>query len=125
MYEVFSIEFRGDHVHVQIGKDVTVDKEWQDEYWKRLRAACKEYDTSRVLVEGFSPPGERTTTEVVEAGQRTATVPNLWMAFCLKDFEPTEKSELYETVAASKGVRVKFFSDSAHALSWLRANAPR
>src|SRR5687767_9232867 len=111
MDELYTIAHRGDHVHVQIGKDVRVDREWQEEYWRQLRAACAEHDTCRVLVEGHRPPGERTSMEVVEAGKRTATVPHLWLAFSLKDFEPTEQSELYEAVAASQGVRVKFFSN--------------
>ena len=125
MEPAFTIEHRGDHVHVQIGKDVKIDREFQEEYWRRLKAVCKEHDSCRVLVEGSSPPGERSSKEVVEAGQRTATVPNLWMAFHLENFEPTEQSELYEAVAASQGVRVKFFSDREDALSWLRANAPK
>lgn len=125
MEEVFSIEFRGDHIHVRIGKDAPVDDDLQAEYWNGLRAACKEFDTSRVLVEGYSPKGERETSEVIEAGQRTATIPHLWIAYCLKDWEPTEQSELYETIAASRGVRVKFFTDRDEALQWLRVNAPK
>jgi hypothetical protein len=125
MGEVFNIEYRGDHIHVQIGKDAPIDEHWQAEYWSRLEVACKEHDTSRVLVEGYSPRQELTSEEVVEAGQRTARVPHLWLAFCLKGWEPTVQSELYEAVAASRGVRVKFFSDSEHALNWLRTNAPK
>lgn len=125
MDQVFNIEHRGDHIHVQIGKDAPVDDHWKTEYWSRLQAACEEHDTRRVLVEGFSPKGKFTSEEVIEAGQRTATVPHLWLAFCLEDWEPTEQSELYEVVAASRGVRVKFFSDHDHALHWLRANAPK
>lgn len=124
MGEIFNIEHRGDHINVVIGKDAPVDEHVQAEYWKRLRDACTQHGTRRVLVEGFSPPGERSTREVVEAGRRTATVPHLWLAFCLDDWAPTEQSELYETIAASQGVRVKFFSDRDEALSWLRANAP-
>ena len=125
MPEVFSIQYRGDHIHVHIGKDAEVDEDWQKEYWGQLQAACREHDTHRVLVEGFSPKGERTTTDVVEAGQRTAAVPKLWMAYCLTGWVPTEQSELYETIAASQGVRVKFFTDREQALSWLRSNAPK
>jgi len=125
MREVFNIEHRGDHISVHIGKDAPVDDHWKAEYWTRLQAACKEHDTRRILVEGQAPPGERTLEDVIEAGQRTATVPHLWMAFCLDDWEPTVESELYETVAASQGVRVKFFTDREHALNWLRTNAAK
>ena len=45
-------------------------------------------------------------------GERTATVPHLSLAFHLENHVANEQSELYEAVAASKGVRVKFFDDS-------------
>ena len=125
MEEVFNIEFRKDHINVTIGTDVPSDEDWANEYWSRLQAVCNEHDTSRGLVEGHTPSSERSSEEVVEAGQRTATVPHLWLAFCLENWEPTPQSELYETVAASRGVRVKFFTDREHALNWLRTNAPK
>jgi len=126
MEEIFNIEPRGDHINVHIGIAAEGDDEhWQAEYWRQLQVACKEHDTCRVLVEGHSPKVELTSEEVVEAGQRTATVPHLWMAFCLEGWEPTAQSELYEAVAASRGVRVKFFNDREHALNWLRTNAPK
>ena len=77
-----------------------------------------------VLVEGYVPGGERGTAEVVDAGQRTAIIPNLWLAFRLKDFVPNERSELFQVIAAASGVRVKFFSDHEPASLWLRSNAP-
>ena len=76
------------------------------------------------LVEGFVPSGERDTSEVIDAGQRASVVPHLWLAFHLENFVPNEQSELFEVIAASRGVRVKFFSDTEHALMWLRSNAP-
>jgi len=124
MDEIFNIEYRGDHVSIRIGPDAQVDEHWQAEYWKRLQEVCEEHGTRRVLVEGYQPKGERTTEEVAEAGQRTAKIPHLWLAFCLENWKPTAQSELYEAVAASRGVRVKFFSDPDEALNWLRTNAP-
>ncbi len=124
MDDPFSIEFRRDHIHVELSPELEIEAEQRTQFWERLREACNEHDTHRVLVEGFVPPGEHDSVEVIEAGQRTATIPNLWLAFHLENFEPTEKSELYEAVAASRGVRVKFFSDAGHALNWLRSNTP-
>ena len=120
----FNVQFRGDHVHVTLGKDFKITSEQQNEYWDRLRSICDEHDTRRVLVEGVAPSGERDTSQVIEAGQRTATVPNLWLAYHLLNFVPSDQSELYEVIAASRGVRVKFFSDAEHALMWLRNNTP-
>lgn len=124
MNQEVDIEFRDDHVHVQLGPDYIFDPSGADDFWKELRAVCDENTSSRVLVEGFVPAGERQTADVVAAGERTATVPHLWMAFHLEDFVPSEKSELFEVIAASRGVRVKFFADREQALRWLRNNAP-
>lgn len=119
----FAVTFRVDHVHVILSEQPTVDDEPPKDYWDTIRRICEEYKCPRVLIEGKAPGGERKPVEVIEAGQRTATVPNLWLAFHLEDYERSALSELYETVAASKGVRVKFFSDRDAALNWLRANA--
>lgn len=121
----FLVEFRADHVHVELGPNYILDGERQDEFWREVRAACDEHGSRRVLVEGYVPGGERGTAEVVDAGQRTAIIPNLWLAFRLKDFVPNERSELFQVIAAASGVRVKFFSDHERALLWLRSNAPK
>jgi hypothetical protein len=125
MDEAFEIAHREDYVRVKFGESYEPDPEWQDELWERLRTICDEYDTRRVLAEGTFPAPDRPPASVIEAGQRTATIPNLWIAFHFDDFVPTANTELYEVIAASYGVRVKFFNDRDAALKWLRANAPK
>ena len=120
----FEVTVRGDHVHVLLTGESEVDSELSKDYWGTLRRICDEYDCKRILVEGTAPGGDRKPADVIEAGARTATVPNLWLAFHLENYEPTELSELYEAIAASKGVRVKFFDNADAALNWLRANGP-
>ncbi len=124
MDDEFKVEFRGDHVHVELEPDFTDQPDRRDEFWEVLRAACEKHTSRRVLIEGFVPRGERDAADVIDAGESTAVIPHLWLAFHLEDFEPTAKSELFETVAASRGVRVKFFADATSALKWLRSNAP-
>ena len=121
----FSVQFRDDHVHIELSKGFKGDPEHREALWSVVRDACERHNSRRVLVEGYHSSGERNTADVIDAGQRTATVPNLWLAFCLSDFQPNEQSELYERIAASRGVRVKFFSDTESALKWLRGNSPR
>jgi hypothetical protein len=119
----FEVTFRGDHIHVQLSAATRIeDPDLPNDYWGMLRKLCDEYDCRKILVEGVAPSGEMDPVEVVEAGERAATVPNLWLAFHLENHTPTAQSELYETVAASKGVRVKFFSDRELALNWLSRN---
>ena len=118
------IEFREDHVHVQLPEDHVIDPSGRDEFWGHLKRLCEENKTTRVLVEGRAPSGERDTADVIDAGMHTAAVPRLWLAFHFENFEPDEHSEVFEAIAASKGVRVKHFSDREQALRWLRNNSP-
>jgi hypothetical protein len=120
----FEIEFRDDHVHVQLSPDYEIDASGRDEIWRRIKELCDENGTRRVLVEGKLPLAEPSTADIVDAGQHTATVPHLWLAFHFEDHVQSDRSEVFEAVAASKGVRVKHFNDREHALRWLRNNAP-
>lgn len=118
------IEFRDDHIHVEMPPDYEFDPSGSNNVWGEIKRLSEEHRTSRVLVEGYLPAGERNTSEVISAGHRTATVPHLWLAFHVANYERTEMSELFEVIAASKGVRVKHFADREHALMWLRNNSP-
>ena|SRR4051794_35684886 len=120
----YEIEFRDDHVHVHLGPDYEFQPEGSASIWAEIKRLCDEHHTSRVLVEGNLPKGERTTPEIIAAGQRTAIVPHLWLAFHIDGHVASETSELFEKIAASKGVRVKYFADREHALTWLRHNSP-
>jgi hypothetical protein len=119
------VEFRGDHIHIDLGKGLKVSSEQRNSLWDLIARICEDHGTKRVLVVGTAPKGVFQTSEVIDAGLKTATVPKLWMAFCFTDFTPDEQSELFETVAASRGVRVKYFADAEHALRWLRTNCPQ
>src|SRR5688500_18982937 len=87
MREGFSLQFRDDHVHIELGKDFNADPARRDEFWAMIAEACERHHTQRVLVEGFLPSGEHDTADVINAGQKTAVVPKLWLAFAFKEFE--------------------------------------
>jgi hypothetical protein len=123
MDETFSIEFRGDHVCVRLGPDYEVTLEQEDEFWASIERYCTQHNSRRVLVEGYLPKKKFETADVVSSGMR-ASLPELWFAFCLLDFEPTDLSDLFKTIAGGRGVHVKFFSDTERALNWLRSNSP-
>jgi hypothetical protein len=124
MSEATRIEFCDDHVHVYMSPDYQFDPDGSHEVWSEIKRLCEEYGTRRVLVEGNLPKGERSTPEIIEAGQRVATVPHLWLALHIDNYVPNERSELFEAIAGTKGVRVKHFADREHALQWLRHNSP-
>ena len=121
----YHIQFREDHVHVEIELDTLLTQGIQKDYWKTLRATCERHNCNRVLVEGEAPRLERTTKQIIEAGMRTSAIPNLWLAYCLRNHEKTDTSELYQVIAASQAVHVKFFTDREQALTWLRSNSPK
>ena len=100
-----AVTFRGDHVHVELSPDYEVDPERRDEFWGMLQKICSDHDCRAILVEGFVPSSELPPADVIDAGQYTATVPNAWLAFHFENFVPNEQSELFEAIAASKGVK--------------------
>ena len=118
------IEFEDDHIRVSLAPDFEFDPSRSESLWQQLKHICDEHGTCRVLVEGRAPEVDLETSEVIAAGERTAAMPKLWMAFHFEDYVPTEQSELFEVIAASKGVRVKHFTNREHALMWLRNNSP-
>src|SRR5689334_18335366 len=98
----YEVEFRGDHVHVELSPDYVFDPNGSHEVWGEIKRLCDEHHTSRVLVEGHFPQGERSTPEIIEAGQRMATVPHLWLAFHVENHRENEGSELFEKIAGLK-----------------------
>jgi len=124
MSKSFEIEFREDHVYVVLGEKYVVSPEQENEFWTAVESECRTHNSARVLVEGHAPEREMGPKEVINSGVKASVVPRLWFALSLKNFEPTELSELFKTVAASRGVHVKFFHDSVSALTWLRNNSP-
>ena len=119
-----AIEFRNDHVHLHLGTGMKVDSERRNQLWERIGRICEGHGSRRVLVEGKLPEGVFQTSEVIDAGLKAGTVPKLWMAFCFEGGKPDELGELYETMAGTRGVRVKSFSNAVDALKWLRNNTP-
>lgn len=122
-HKAFRIEFRSGYVHVVLDGTAKTDGNVQNDYWREIKETCEKHNCRKVLVEGVAPRGERSSGEIIGAGLRTGTVRELWLAYCLEGFHETEESALYETIAATRGVRVKFFSEKQRALEWLRINA--
>jgi len=120
----FKVEFREDHVYVYVGPDYKVNAGQRTEFWDKVLTTSELNNTQRILIEGYRPKGELTTTDVIEAGQLASAKPHLWIAFCLDELFPDELRELFEVVVASRLVRAKFFTDHQQAIVWLRNNAP-
>lgn len=124
MNRSFKVEFREDHIHVEIAANFKIEPEREEEFWRGISQICDKHGSRRVLVEGFAPEDERAISEVIDSGMRTTVVPNMWLAICLDNFVQDDRSELFEVIALQQGVRVRFFSDAEAALQWLRVNSP-
>src|SRR4051812_23755299 len=61
----YEIEFRDDHVHVQLSPNYEFEPEGSATIWAEIKRLCDEHQTCRVLVEGHLPKGERTTPEII------------------------------------------------------------
>ena len=112
-HEHFELEFRDGYIDIQLSPEYESTPEQQNEFWAAIAAACGKHKCNRVLLEGYVPKQTPGTLDVVSSGVRAAeAVPDLWLALCLKDYnEVTELGELFKTVARSRGVHVKFFSE--------------
>ena len=121
--ENFQIQFRDDHINITIGPKYKTSRGQRKKLWAAISAASERYSSRRILIEGFRPRAELSTVEVVEAGQHASAKPNLWIAFCMDELYPADQRELFEVVAASRGVRAKFFTDRDKALRWLCRNS--
>lgn len=122
MPKTFEIEHCGDYISVRLGPDYDVSPEQEEEFWRAVEGACKLHDCRSVLVEGYVPKRQPDPTEIVQSGLRASVVvPKLWFALCLDNYEPSELSELFKTIARSRGVHVKFFTDRDQSLKWLRS----
>ncbi len=110
---------------VSLGADYQVTTEQTAKFWAAIEEACVLNESHRVLVEGYVPNRhELQASQIVDSGMQAAAVPRLWLALCLEDFEPDDLSELFKTIAATRGVHIKFFSDRDRAVNWLRTNSP-
>jgi hypothetical protein len=118
----FQVQFRDDHINITIGPKYKTSRKQRKELWAAIRSASEQYGSRRILLEGVRPRTELSTGEVIEAGQHASAKPSLWIAFCMDELYPDDQRELFEVVAASRGVRAKFFTDRDKALTWLRRN---
>jgi len=74
----FTVTFRGDHVHVHLSGESTVDPDLPKDYWGMLRELYDEYDRRRVLVERMAPSTDLGPADVVDASQRFHEIGSLF-----------------------------------------------
>ncbi|HBR56113.1 MAG TPA: hypothetical protein DEA22_01360 [Blastocatellia bacterium] len=92
------------------------------EFWNGLAAVCDEMNCRRILLVGPDPGIRIDTMFAFEAGVEAArNVAGRSLAICWRGFRHDEQADFFKTVAANRGARIEFFSETEAALEWLFA----
>ena len=107
-------------VHLEANFEMTADS--TAGVWTAICETCRERGLRRALAVGEGVTRRLTTSESFDiAGLAGRLLPGLSVACVFRDYVPDEQSELFRTVAMSRGVRMNFFEDLNSALQWLGA----
>jgi len=116
----FTLEFRGDHIHVQHAEDYEISPESLTRLWQAVNEACEKYNCRRVLAEATTPPRRvMSMMDAYRSAIQAMKIRGLNMACSLAGYVPDQQTEFFKTSALNRGVRIEFFSDRAQALEWL------
>jgi hypothetical protein len=118
-YKGVEFTFREGYVHITHPDNFVILSEDLEKLWVNLAAACRAFDCNRVLNEGNLDLSKLRAFDSYTAGAQAGEIRGLRMACLFHDFQPDEKAEFFQTVAANRGAKVKFFTDRAEALKWL------
>lgn len=116
----FTIEGRGEYIHLLHEPNFEVTREAMGEVWSELADACKRLECNTVLVEAPSPKRKLDTTAAFETATRISQLtPGIKLAMLLLDYQTDELTDFFKTVARNRGARIEYFSDKEKALEWL------
>ena len=116
----FSLEFKGQYIHIVHSADYEITPESNEKMWKELSPACREYKCLKVLAEGPRQKRNLTSMDAFQSGsQASELIPGLMLAICVYEYTPDEKTKFFTNVAYNRGARIEFFNDKKKALKWL------
>ena len=116
----YTVEFRGNYIHIQHRENFVISPERMDKFWVEINEICKKYNCANLLAVGHAPKRRMDLVGAYKSGTKAAEIsPKLALACCFDEYEPDEMSEFFKTVAANRGVRVEFFKSQEEALLWL------
>ena len=126
MSTTYTIEFKGNYVHVQNPPDYEITAEGMERLWSDLAEACLKYDCRKVLSEGKSPVRRLKTLDAFSSGTAAAeSIPGLLLAVVFEDYVTDQLTSFFKAVALNRGASVEFFSDREQALRWLGLDSSR
>ncbi len=118
----FILEPRDGYLYVHLEADFEMTADITAGVWTAICETCRERGLRRALVVGEGVTRRLTTSESFDiAGLAGRLLPGLSVACVFRDYVPDEQSELFRTVAMSRGVRMDFLEELDAALQWLGA----
>jgi hypothetical protein len=116
----FTIEFKGDYIHVRHGENFEITRESVAKFWSALAEKCKRHNCRRVLREGKPDARKMSLMSAYDsANQAAQVIGGLRVACCFENYVGDELTDFFKTVALNRGVDIEFFVDREEALRWL------
>ncbi|MGD0277724.1 MAG: hypothetical protein ABSC11_00300 [Smithella sp.] len=116
----FSLDFKGEYIHIMHPPDYEITPESQGKLWTELSLACKKYNCVKVLTEGSSHKREMGSMDVFYSGvQVSKAIPGLVLAICIYEYVPDKMTTFFMNVAHNRGAYIEYFQDKRKALEWL------
>jgi len=119
----YTLEFRSDHVVVQLAPNFELSPTILPAHWAAVLAFCKEHHCSKVLSLATNPRRTLKTIDAYDSGKAVASGGIALKVACYwQGYEPDELTRFFQTVAANRGLEVEYFSSLSAALTWLKVD---
>ncbi|WP_425617166.1 hypothetical protein NA78x_000837 [Anatilimnocola sp. NA78] len=116
----YSLEFRADHVVVQLTPNFELSPATLRGHWAAVTAFCQEHQCAKVLSLATNPHRSLNTMDAYDSGKSAASSGLALKVACYwQGYEPDELTRFFQTVAANRGMEVEYFASLPAALAWL------
>lgn len=120
MNDKFTIEFRGDYLHVRHAPGYEIDRENSIAVWEAVNQASRIHNCRLVFSEGENVIRKAKILDAFEAAKMFSQTQHGFRVACyFKGYEPDEVAEFFKTAAVNRGMRIEYFTDREAAFRWL------
>ena len=118
----FTLEPRDGYLYVSLDPGFEMTPLSMTSVWTASCETCGELGLRRALAEGDGVVRRLTPVESLDIAELAARLlPGLSVACVFRGYAPDAQSQLFQTTALNRGVRMEFFQDLNAALRWLGA----
>jgi len=120
MSDDFTIEFRGDYLHIRHAPGHEIDREAMIELWEAVNEASRIHKCRLIFSEGEIAVRKPKILPAFEAAKMISTTQHGFRIACyFKGHEQSEVTDFFKTAAANRGMQIEYFSDREAAFRWL------